>query len=203
MCGFCGKLSPNWLCPRCKIKLEKQSICKIEDYTETTSYFDKHIYMFQYSGEIRNAILNYKFQEKSYIYETFVNFLKNSKKICNEIQKYDIIIPIPISKKRLRERGYNQSYLLGKKLANILNIDYCKDCLIKIKDNKPQNSLGQEERKQNVIGVYKIKNAEKIQNKKILLIDDIFTTGSTANECSKMLKQVNVKNVSIFTIAKD
>ena len=75
--------------------------------------------------------------------------------------------------------------------------------MIKIKDNKPQSELGQEERTNNVKNVYKINNIKKINKKKILLIDDIFTTGSTSNECAKVLIDNNAKSVGIFTIAKD
>ena len=75
--------------------------------------------------------------------------------------------------------------------------------LYKIKNNKPQSTLKKEERQENVIGVYGIKNKKILQNKKIILIDDIFTTGSTVNECSKILKQSGVKQIGIFTIAKD
>ena len=203
VCGFCGKLDKNSLCNKCKIRIQKNAICKIEDYRETSSYFDEHIYLFQYDGEVRDAILNYKFNEQAYIYKTFLEFIKNNEKICAQIKKYDIIIPIPISKKRMKQRGYNQSTLIAKNLAKMLNIEYKENVLVKIKDNKPQSELGQHERSANVKGVYKIKSLRNIYIKKILLIDDIFTTGSTANECAKVLKENNVNNVGIFTLAKD
>ena len=203
VCGICGKLDKNSLCNKCKIRVEKNVLNKIEDYRDTSSFFDEHIYLFRYSGEIRDTILNYKFNEKSYIYKTFIEFLKNNKNICTQIKKYDIIMPIPISKKRLNARGYNQSDLIARDLAKILNIEFSKNVLIKIKDNKPQSELGQDERTNNVKNVYKINNIKKINKKKILLIDDIFTTGSTSNECAKVLIDNNAKSVGIFTIAKD
>ena len=203
MCGFCGKLDKNSLCNKCKIRIEKNAIYKIEDYRETTSFFDEHLYLFQYDGEVRETILNYKFNEKSYLYRTFLEFIKNSEKICTQIKKYDIIMPIPISKKRMKQRGYNQSTLIAKNLAKMLNIEYKENVLVKIKDNKPQSELGQHERSANVKGVYKIKALRNIYIKKILLIDDIFTTGSTANECARVLKENNANSVGIFTIAKD
>ena len=203
MCGICGKLDKKLLCNKCKIKLQKNALCKIEDYENTSSYFDEHIYLFQYSGEIRDTILNYKFNEKSYIYRTFLEFIKNNEKICAQIKKYDIIIPVPISKKRFKQRGYNQSALIAKNLAKMLNVDYKENVLVKIKDNKPQSEMGQDERKNNVKGVYTIKNKEKINQKKILLIDDIFTTGNTVNECAKILIENSAIIVGIYTIAKD
>ena len=203
MCGFCGKLDRNSLCNKCKIQIQKNNLSKIEDYKNTSSYFDEHIYLFQYSGEIRNMILNYKFREKSYIYSTFVELIKNNKKICAQIKKYDIIMPVPISKKRLNTRGYNQSALIAGKIAKTLNMCYEENILVKIKDNKPQSEMGQEKRKSNVKDVYTIKNKEKIYQKKILLIDDIFTTGNTVNECAKVLIENFASSVGIFTIAKD
>ena len=203
MCGICGKLDKNSLCNKCKIRLEKNSINKIENYKSTSSYFDEHIYLFQYTGEIRDTILKYKFNEKSYIYRTFLEFVKNNEKICAQIKKYDIIMPVPISKKRLKQRGYNQSALIAKNLAKMLNIDYKENILVKIKDNKPQSEMGQEKRKRNVKGVYRIKNKEKINQKKILIIDDIFTTGNTVNECAKVLIENSANIVGVFTIAKD
>ena len=203
VCGFCGKLDRNSLCNKCKIQIQKNNLSKIEAYKNTSSYFDEHIYLFQYSGEIRNMILNYKFREKSYIYSTFVELIKNNKKICAQIKKYDIIMPVPISKKRLNIRGYNQSALIARKIAKMLNMCYEENILVKIKDNKPQSEMGQEKRKSNVKDVYTIKNKEKIYQKKILLIDDIFTTGNTVNECAKVLIGNFASNVGIFTIAKD
>ena len=203
VCGFCGKLNKNSLCNKCKIRIEKNAIYKIEDYRETTSFFDEHLYLFPYDGEIREEILNYKFNEKSYLYRTFLEFIKNSEKICTQIKKYDIIMPIPISKKRMKQRGYNQSALIAKNLAKTLNTEYKENVLVKIKDNKPQSELGQHERSANVKGVYNLKEPKKVYQKKILLVDDIYTTGSTANECAKILKENNANSVGIFTLAKD
>ena len=203
VCGICGKLDKNSLCNKCKIRLQKNALCKIENYKDTSSYFDEHIYLFQYTGEIRDTILKYKFNEKSYIYRTFLEFIKNNEEMCSQIKKYDIIIPVPVSKKRFKQRGYNQSALIAKNLAKMLNIDYKENVLIKIKDNKPQSEMGQDKRKSNVKDVYKIKNQEKIYQKRVLILDDIFTTGNTVNECAKVLIENSANNVGIFTIAKD
>ncbi len=205
MCGICGKLSKNAICRKCEIKLEKQALFQIDDYSDLTSNFKEHLYIFHYDGIIRDLILDYKFKEKSYIYRTFSNFLIKNEKMCVQIKKYDIIMPIPISKKRFKERGYNQSDLLAKDLAKRLCIKYEKDGVVKIKDNLAQSSLSKEEREENVRDVYKIneKKKSKFIGKRVLLIDDIFTTGNTANECSKILIEKGVAQVGILTIARD
>ena len=183
--------------------MNKKAIFEVDNYKDTSSFFDEHLYIFAYEGEIRKIILDYKFNGKSYIYETFVNFLKNNPEMCLNLEKYDIIMPVPISRKRMKTRGYNQSNLFAKKLAQQLKVRYIENVLIKIKDNAPQSTLDQKMRGVNVKGVYKVNNNEKLLNKKILLIDDIFTTGSTLNECSRILKNNGAKNIGVFTIAKD
>lgn len=203
VCVICGKLNENYLCNKCKSKIKDNCVCNIEDYNGTLCYFDKHIYLCYYRGEFRKILLDYKFNEKSYIYEGFINILKNNKKVFVQLKKYDIIIPVPISKKRFKKRGYNQSALFARKVANTLDMIYKEKVLIKIKENKVQSTIGQEERKNNVLGVYSVINSKQIYNKKILLVDDIFTTGSTANECAKVLINNNAKKVGVLTIAKD
>ncbi len=167
--------------------------------------FDEHIFIFQYDDEIRNLILNYKFRDKPYLYKTIMDFIKNNEKICVQIKKYDIITQVPISKKRYKQRGYNQSSIIAKNLAKELEIKYMENVIKKIKDNIPQSMLNEEEREKNVKGVYNLQKnqKEKIFGKSILLVDDIFTTGNTVNECSNILKESGVKNIGIFTIAKD
>ena len=112
-------------------------------------------------------------------------------------------MPVPISKKRYKLRGYNQSSLLAKEFAEIFNLEFDKEVLIKIKNNPRQSTLSQEERFLNTQGVYKINKNAKIINKNILLLDDVFTTGATCNECAKVLKEAGAKKVGVFTIAKD
>ena len=123
--------------------------------------------------------------------------------MCVQIKKYDIIIPVPISKKRYKQRGYNQSAILAKDLARELKAEYLENILVKIKDNAAQSSLNQDEREANVQGAYKVVNKQKIFDKKILIIDDVFTTGATLNECSRVLKAAGAGNIGVFTIAKD
>ena len=203
ICGICGKLSTDFLCNKCKVLLKKEAVFEIENYEKHKRYFEEHLYVFIYEGIVRKAILNYKFNEKAYLYKTFVNFLLNNEKIVGKLKSYDIIIPVPISKKRKMQRGYNQSELIAKEISKVIKLKLINNCLYKIKDNIPQSTLSREERQDNVIEVYGIKNKKILQNKKVILVDDIYTTGSTVNECSRILKQSGAKKVGIFTLAKD
>ena len=94
--------------------------------------------------------------------------------------------------------------MIAKHIAkNFKNLQYQCNLLYKIKDTLPQSKLDKEKRSQNIRGAYYIKNGQMIQNKKVLLLDDIYTTGNTVNECSKMLKQVGAKEIGVLTLAKD
>ena len=114
---------------------------------------------------------------------------------------YDIIGAVPINKERQKERGYNQSTLIAKDLARYIpNLIY-KEILKKTINNKRQSELKKEERLKNVKNVYEIQNSEIIQDKKVILFDDIYTTGSTVNECSRVLKENGAKEILILTLA--
>lgn len=131
------------------------------------------------------------------------NIILNNKNAFQIINGYDIIIPVPISKKRLKERGYNQSELIAKQISQNMQIKIETKCLYKNKNITAQSSLNKEEREENIKDAYIIKNKEKILNKKVLLFDDIYTTGSTANECCEILKQAKPNKIGVMTIAKD
>ena len=202
VCGICDRLCNEDLCKRCETKLKKISKIKIDYYLNKN--FKKHLYIFKYEGIIKEKLIHFKFNEKTYIYKSIIKFIIKNKKICGFLKKYDIIVPVPIHKKRKLERGFNQSALFAKKIANNFeNLKYIDDVLIKKVNNKPQSTKNKNGRENNVIGVYSLQNAHKITNKKVLLLDDIYTTGSTVNECSKVLMEANPKVVDVITIAKD
>ena len=204
VCGICGKITPKGICIKCNVELKKQAevnILQKEEIEEKN--FEELMYIFKYEGQVRKLILDYKFNEKSYLYKTFVNFLLKNEKIFENIKKYDKIIPVPISKKRNKERGYNQSLLIAEEIVNKTNLGLVNNCLIKTKNIIEQSKLNKEDRQQNIQGVYSLQNERLITNKKILLVDDIYTTGSTVNECCKILQQANPKTIGVLVLAKD
>mgnify|MGYP004578899477 FL=1 len=201
-CAICGKLNSKKCCKDCEKRINSQLNLNIEN--KAGYYFEKHMYLFKYKNEIRNLILDYKFRDKSYLYELFAKIITKNEKICGILEKYDIIIPVPIHKKRKKQRGYNQSELVARQISkNIANLQLENKAFIKIKNNKPQSTLNKKQRKQNVKNVYKLENKGKIENKNIILFDDIYTTGNTANEIAKILKQNGANKILVLTIAKD
>ena len=209
MCGICGNINKNYLCEECANKIKKLEINKLDFYNEKDNFFSKHMYIFSYNGIIRKNIIDYKFNDKSYLYKTFEKIILNNKKICDFINCYDIIIPVPIHNKRKLDRGYNQTELILKKLIKDLNYSnnliYGKDFLVKVKNNNRQSSLNKEDRAENVKGAYEVKKSvyKIINDKKILIFDDIYTTGNTLKQCAKIIYANGPKEIGALTIAKD
>mgnify|MGYP004511759259 FL=1 len=202
-CGFCGEITNSYLCEYCNEYLKQRQMNKIQKYDD--KFFDEHLWIYEYKDEVREKIIDYKFNNKSYLYRTFLQIILSTESVCNYIKKFDILIPVPIHKKRAKKRGYNQSELIAKGIAkNIKSIQLQTNIIEKIKNIKPQSTLSKDMRIENVKNAYRLKKCDIcLKNKNVLLIDDVFTTGSTVNECAKILLQTECNKVSIVTLAKD
>jgi len=113
-----------------------------------------------------------------------------------------ILIPVPLYKKKQKQRGFNQAEEIGKNLSEYLKIPILNNVLIKTKQTLSQIELKKDQRKENIKGVFSVQYPELIKNQKILLIDDIFTTGSTMEECAKVLKEKGAKKVWGVVVAR-
>ena len=226
VCTICGKMDKNYLCDKCYKKIEKfkkdeliQGKVKIflnnkfykKDYIIKDIYFDELFYSFEYKGIIRKLLLKYKFYGSAYLSYMFANLLINNPKVKNILERYDIIIPVPMDKIKKIKRGYNQTELIiniFKSYSQILKnvslkkFDY-KDYIIKIKKSKTQSKLNFKQRQENIKNVFKVKNFNKLKNKNIIIFDDICTTGATVNEISRILKDIGVNRIIVLVIAKD
>lgn len=204
VCGICDRICKKHLCKECEIDLKKYEINEIEDVkNDKSKYYDYQVKTFKYKEKVRSKIIDYKFNDKSYMCHTFQKMITKSEKIYSFLKKYDIILYVPMFKKQEHKRGYNQTYLIAKEIGKNLGIPIEKNNLTKIKDTKKQSTLTKEERKTNVKDAFVIKKTERIVNKKVILFDDIFTTGNTVNECSNVIKMAGAKEVAILTIAVD
>ena len=121
VCAFCNKIQKESLCKKCEEKIKKYK--KDIVIRSKNNYFEELISIFKYEGLIREKIIQYKFQDKSYIYNTFAKIILKNEKVCGLLKKYDIIIPVPIHRKRKLQRGYNQTQLIAKEIAkNVLRL---------------------------------------------------------------------------------
>lgn len=201
VCGICEQINKKNLCKKCEIKIKKYQLNNIEKVKDKN--YDYQIKILKYENIIRKKIIDYKFNEKSYLYKTFGKIILNNKKIYSFLKKYDIILCVPMYKEKKKQRGYNQAELITKELAKKLHIDISLDNLVKIKDTKKQSTLTKTERMQNLKGAFEVKNKGILKNKNVILFDDIFTTGSTVNECCNVLKKAGAKGIAVLTLAVD
>ena len=118
------------------------------------------------------------------------------------IADYSLIIPVPLHSKRLRERGFNQSVILAKEISERFHISLDFLTLRRHIYTEAQINLGRKDREANVKGVFSVSNSEKIQGQRIILVDDVYTSGSTAKECTRVLMQSNAESVAILTLAR-
>lgn len=113
-----------------------------------------------------------------------------------------ILIPVPQTKKKMKARGFNPAEEIGKELSDFFKIPLSSGCLLKKKETLPQAELSDAERKENVKNSFACNNSEKIKGKKILLTDDVYTTGSTMEECAKVLKKSGAKEIIGLSVAR-
>ena len=200
VCGFCNKIiSTEYTCKNCQEKL-KYMYESERQLVSVNKYFDILICSYKYNGIIRSKILQYKFKNKKYLYTTLSQrLIELLNMYSNEI---DIIIPVPIHFMRAFNRGYNQIFLIARFIAKKIDKELKNNILKKVRNNKPQSLLTANKRKNNVYNAYKLIRADAIKGKTILLIDDIYTTGATVNECSKVLKENGAKKIIVATVAK-
>lgn len=200
-CLICKK-EGDFLCQDCESLLsvsgfhQKYSTSNLKDLYFAATYQNKFL---------QNLILQFK-------YEPFVKELAKplSSLIITHFQLMVnppnfsdfLLVPVPQSKKKFKIRGFSPAEEIGKALSNSLKIPLVSDCLMKIKETAPQVELSDEERRENVKGVFFCQNQDKIKNRKILLLDDVYTTGSTMEECAKVLKSSGAKEVVGIVIAR-
>lgn len=154
--------------------------------------------IFKYEGAVAEAVQRFKYAGKDILGAPLGKMLAAGSLFSERI---DIIIPVPLHKRRLRMRGFNQSLLLAKEAGRTLSVkvDYLN--LKRIRHTEQQTRLKPEEREKNVSGAFALKDPEKVKAKNILLIDDVYTTGATIRECSKVLKKAGA-NPFILTLAR-
>jgi ComF family protein len=114
----------------------------------------------------------------------------------------DLVIPVPLHPTRLREREFNQSLLLADQVATHLHLPLSFTNLVRIVPSEPQSTLSRKERMKNLRRAFAVRHPEQVAQKRILLIDDVFTTGTTVNECAKVLRKAGAEAVFVLTLAR-
>lgn len=211
-CPFCGKVI-KWnepCCEKCESEIPfistehckrcGQEICICSD---TKIYYDGCVSITDYKGVVREGIVNLKLDKAVNIVDVFKDDIYKRISQMVDISNIDIVTSVPMHRLAKQKRGYNQSDVIAKTVSKIINKHNCLRILKKSRNDIAQHELGRYERAEAVKGLFYIdrKYADEISKKTILLCDDIITTGSTLNECSRVLKENGAKAVYCFTIA--
>lgn len=182
-------------CPRCALPLSKSLLCGhcLHDPPEQDASFS----LFEYKTPVDRLIADFKYHDKLFLSRFFA--LQMTKRLRSRPMP-QLLIPIPLHPRRLRQRGYNQSLELAKVLSKQLSIPFCSKSLIRIKDSQPQTSLPYKQREKNIQRAFKV--IDSMLPTHIALIDDVLTTGHTANVAAKALRQAGVITIEVWTIAR-
>ncbi len=154
-----------------------------------------------YEGPLREAIHRWKYEGKGGLTSFFGKVLGETFHRYWDPSTVDLLLPVPLHVKRLRQRGFNQALLLAKELSRRTRIPYDKGLLRKRIATPPQMGLTGKEREKMIRGSFTIQREKSVEGKRILLIDDVYTTGATVNECSKVLLKGGAERVDVITVA--
>ncbi len=210
-CKYCNNVIDirREICHTCENTLQiiDGDICKLcgMSINDCNCGHKKHFYKyicapFYYEGAASRAIWKFKFRDATNLSKVFAEDMVKCFNNHYSGYDFDLCTFVPSSNNSLKERGYNQAELLAKDFCQLTNIE-CKELLFKIKETKIQHDLLSVERSGNLAGAIEVDYNVDLENKRILLIDDIKTTGSTLNECAKMLLIGGAAEVFCLTVA--
>ena len=206
-------------CPECrrKIKFIDESICPVcgrpffasaalshicGDCLVRKPHFQVARSMAGFETIIMEAIHQFKYGHKLAVGEALGVLMANFSFPFFDCQGYDLMLPVPLHIKKLRERGFNQSLLLARQLANKWTIPVDFSLLKRQKFTLSQTGLNKKEREENIRGAFVVSDKKKVTGKKIILVDDVYTTGATLNECAKTLRKAGAVEVAVLTLAR-
>ncbi|MBC7319053.1 ComF family protein [bacterium] len=211
-CLVCRRISKDVICNEClsKVSLIKSPICEIcgspiendgicYKCKVSPPYFSKARSYALYEGVMRTAIIRFKFEKRKSLGLFLGEMLgKFASRLAWNV---DFIVPIPLSKERLKSRGFNQSEILALEVSKILRVPISLS-LIRIKETKPSINLNVEERLNNINRAFLLSD-NSLKGKRVLLVDDVYTTGATINEAGKTLLERDIKEVRAITLARE
>ena len=199
-CAFCHdflETSGDGLCAHCRTGLPFAQ----NGGRQRFSFVRACVSPLNYEGNVRASLLRYKFGGATGYAKVYGRLVADTVR-AELAGEYDLVTWVPLSRRRLRERGYDQAYLLAKETARHWGIEPVR-LLRKTRNNAAQSGLSSAaERRGNVLGVYEAENTDRIRGAKILLIDDILTTGATLGECVRVLREAGAADVVCATLAR-
>jgi len=186
-CDICGTPGVNGLCDTCAISPPRYGQLRTVAVYQTT---------------LQQAVQLFKFEKKKGLAGHLIQLINAHVPVDCAVATYDFILPIPIHKKRLRERGFNQATLLAKGIAQTEGVPVLTDTLVRHRHTVAQSSLDSAARQQNIVGAFEVRNPDIISGKRLLVIDDVFTTGATIREAVSELWTADPAEIDVLTLAR-
>lgn len=205
-CIFCNcLLEPDiklQICNDCysKIPFAEEEIIRTGN-TGSYSGCDGAICVCEYSGIVKDSLIRFKFYSRPSYYRTYARMIADRMEKLGSIGKFDLVMSVPLHKKKEYSRGYNQAYLISKALCRYLKLPERSYLLKRFKNTDTQSLLDRSERRLNIMNAFKVTGSEEVKGKSILLVDDIMTTGFTLDECARMLKEAGAVSVTAAVVA--
>ena len=187
-CGdqLAGSISTQHLCGTCLLRLPAYSRARA---------------LFVYQDVVRGLIHGLKFGQDMACLKA-IEALVVSSGWTEELPVYDLVVPVPLHLRRLRTRGFNQAFLLAKIFFGKRNRKIIPSLLLRTRDTLPQTGLSGAERRRNLLAAFAVRDAEMIRGRKVCLVDDVFTTGTTVDECSRVLRENGAAEVEVLSLAR-
>ncbi len=197
-CLSCGRVIgvDECICEECNKIYKPRPSAKLGN-----KYLTSCAYSFYYEGNVKRAIWRFKFRSKLHYGDIFAKYMLDCFNEYYFNSRIDYIVAVPMSKHKKRSRGYNQTEILAKLLSKKCGVPCVKDGLIKVKDNKDQHGMTLSERRVNIKGVFGVNKNIDFHGKRVIIIDDVLTTGLTMYECAKMVKKSGAEAVYGIGIA--
>jgi competence protein ComFC len=205
-CIFCQQLLNHdavlHICGNCygKLPFMEQDIIPTSQEGED-GCCDGAISVFHYTGMVKESLIRFKFYNKPSYYRTYARLIADRLSKITGTGQYDIVMSVPLHRHKEFSRGYNQAYLISKALSKELGLPEASRLLRRYRYTENQSLLDKHRRHQNVKGAFNVLSPKKVNGKSVLLVDDILTTGSTLEECSRMLKLAGAKKVTAAVVA--
>ena len=185
-------------CPMCGMPVGIRSVCG--KCLDEKNLFKEGLYGFYYENKLRDAIHSFKFSGRKDVGKRLVCLIEE--RIVAFSPRFDCIIPLPVTEKRLKERGFNQSFIIAEEISRMAGKPVYHSILHKIKETRDQYTLSRDERKKNIKKAFSLTNESTIKGKKVLLVDDLYTTGQTAREAARILLKGKAESVVFFALAR-
>lgn len=193
------------MCPQCGRPYPKSPSSpdhRCGDCLQSVFLFDTARSATYHGGMVRQRIHQLKFGGQLHWVRPLADLLVRMVRREAVVSTVDRIIPVPLHRKRLRQRGFNQASLLARMLGRQLSLAVSYDALVRSSWTEPQTRLKREERLQNVKDAFHVGEAGKVRDRHLLLVDDVYTTGTTLNECAKTLKAAGAAAVHAVTVSR-